>query len=62
MKRKLKVYLDTNAIYGFIKEMVKAGIERRDYIKTRKIKFLQNNLDKVIPTTSFFLSWKLWIV
>ncbi len=58
MKR-LQIYLDTNTIYGFVKEIVKARIEGRDFIKPRKIRFLQNNFDKIEPFTSFFSSMEI---
>lgn len=53
MTKKLKVYLDTNIIYGLIKEMARARLENRDYKKTKKLSFIQENLDIVFPITSF---------
>ena len=46
--KKLKIYLDTNIIYGYFKALIKGTSP------PFMLMFIRNNLDKIEPTTSFF--------
>jgi predicted nucleic acid-binding protein len=51
---KLKIYLDTNIIYGFFKNLVKRIFTGKEFKIPRKIQVVQRNLMRIEPLTSFF--------
>ena len=52
---KLRIYLDTNVVYGLFKRILQAIFEGREFKIPRKIGFIHKNLDKIEPYTSFFM-------
>ena len=51
---KLRIYLDTNIIFGLFKKFVERLLEDKEFKIPRKIQFIHENLEKVEPLTSFF--------
>jgi len=51
---KLKIYLDTNMVYGLFKRMFQAVFKGREFRIPEKIRFMHRNSDKIEAYTSFF--------
>jgi predicted nucleic acid-binding protein len=54
MAKKLKVYLDTNMIFGFFKIMLEVIFERRRYREVRRLSALERSSELLEVYTSFF--------
>ncbi len=54
MTEKLKVYLDTNIIYGLFKRILQSIFEEKDFTIPYKIRIIHDNPDKIESFTSFF--------
>ena len=51
---KLKIYLDTNMVYGLFKKMLQSLFEKKKFKIPKKIQTIHEKLDYLEPFTSFF--------